>query len=57
MPNIKSAKKRVQLAAIRTARNKAIKSNLRTLSKRAVTDAAAGSENTEQSISCLLYTF
>ncbi len=50
MPNIKSAKKRVQLAAIRTARNKAIKSNLRTLSKRAVTDAAAGSENTEQSI-------
>ncbi len=35
MPNIKSAKKRVKVIATKTARNKAIKSNLRTTVKKA----------------------
>ena len=35
MPNIKSAKKRVKVIAIKTAENKAIKSNLKTVIKRA----------------------
>jgi small subunit ribosomal protein S20 len=38
MPNIKSAKKRVKVIATRTARNKAIKSDLKTALKKA--DAA-----------------
>ena len=35
MPNIKSAKKRVKVIATKTARNKAIKSNLKTTVKKA----------------------
>lgn len=35
MPNIKSAKKRVKVIAVKTARNKAAKSNLKTVLKKA----------------------
>ena len=35
MPNIKSAKKRVQIIEVRTARNKAAKTNLKTVLKKA----------------------
>ena len=35
MPNIKSAKKRVKVIAVKTAQNKAIKSNLKTVIKQA----------------------
>jgi small subunit ribosomal protein S20 len=35
MPNIKSAKKRVKVIATKTARNKALKSNLKTVIKKA----------------------
>ena len=38
MPNIKSAKKRVKVIAAKTMRNKAVKSNLKTVLKKA--DAA-----------------
>ena len=44
MPNIKSAKKRVKVIQTRTARNKAIKSDLKTALKKA--DAAVN-ENAE----------
>ena len=42
MPNIKSAKKRVQLAAMRNARNKANKSALKTAMKKFEAAAAEG---------------
>ncbi len=35
MPNIKSAKKRVKTSAVRTARNKAVSTNLKTQIKKA----------------------
>ncbi len=35
MPNIKSAKKRVKVIAVKTAHNKAVKSNLKTVIKKA----------------------
>ena len=38
MPNIKSAKKRVQVAAVRQARNKAAKTALKTVLKKADAD-------------------
>ena len=41
MPNIKSAKKRVQVIKTKTLRNKAVKSNLKTVLKKA--DAAVAS--------------
>ena len=41
MPNIKSAKKRVQFIKTKTLRNKAVKSNLKTVLKKA--DAAVAS--------------
>ena len=43
MPNIKSAKKRVQVAAIRQARNKADKTALKTILKKADADTNADS--------------
>ena len=43
MPNIKSAKKRVRITARRTIRNKMIKSNLKTLLRKAF---AEGSDET-----------
>lgn len=42
MPNIKSAKKRVKVLETKTERNKAIKSNLKTVLKKA--ESASGAE-------------
>ncbi|MBR7008500.1 MAG: 30S ribosomal protein S20 [Ruminococcus sp.] len=45
MPNIKSAKKRVKVIQTRTARNKAIKSDLKTALKKADTAVNENAEN------------
>ena len=50
MPNIKSAKKRVKVIAAKTARNKAIKTNLKTNIKKAELACASGSADTEAAI-------
>lgn len=42
MANIKSAKKRIEVAAIRTERNKAIKSKVKTYTKKVATAVVAG---------------
>ena len=47
MPNIKSAKKRVLVAANKTARNKALKSNLKTTVKKAEAAIAEGAGEQE----------
>lgn len=48
MPNIKSAKKRVLVTATKNARNKAIKSNLKSTIKKAETAIAEGGDSAEQ---------
>ena len=50
MPNIKSAKKRVKVIAVKTARNKALKSNLKTTIKTAQTSIANGSDNAQENV-------
>lgn len=45
MPNIKSAKKRVKVTAVKTLRNKAYKSALRTSIKKAQVAVSDGAEN------------
>ncbi|MBR1750043.1 MAG: 30S ribosomal protein S20 [Ruminococcus sp.] len=45
MPNIKSAKKRVKVIATKTARNKAIKSDLKTALKKADAAVAENADN------------
>jgi ribosomal protein S20 len=47
VPNIKSAKKRVLVSASKTARNKALKSNLKTTIKKAETAIAEGGDSQE----------
>ena len=47
VPNIKSAKKRVLVSASKTARNKAVKSNLKTTIKKAETAIAEGGDSSE----------
>ena len=47
MPNIKSAKKRVLVTANKTAKNKAIKSNLKTTIKKAEAAIAEGGNDQE----------
>ena len=42
MPNIKSAKKRVKVIVVKTMQNKAVKTNLKTVLKKA--EAAAGAD-------------
>lgn len=49
MPNIKSAKKRVKVIAVKTARNKASRSELRTEIKKANAAIATG-ENKEEAL-------
>ena len=48
MPNIKSAKKRVKVIAVKTARNKANRSALRTEVKKANAALETGVENNEE---------
>lgn len=50
MPNIKSAKKRVRVIAVKTARNKALKSNLKSTIKAAQTSVAGGSADSQESV-------
>ena len=47
MPNVKSAKKRVKVIAAKTALNKAKKSNLKTMLKKADLAVAENAENKE----------
>lgn len=58
MANIKSAKKRILVTEIRTARNKAIKSEVKTAIKKveaavAANDKAAADEALKNAISCI----
>jgi len=48
MPNIKSAKKRVKVIQTKTARNKAIKSDLKTALKKADTAVIDNADNKEE---------
>jgi len=50
MPNVKSAKKRVKVIAAKTALNKAKKSNLKTMIKKADLAVAANAENKEEAV-------
>ena len=50
MPNIKSAKKRVKVIKAKTLRNKAVKSNLKTVLKKAAVAAAGNSADKEAAI-------
>ncbi len=49
MPNIKSAKKRVLVTETKSARNKAVKSNLKTTIKKAEA-AIADNENSQEAV-------
>lgn len=50
MPNIKSAKKRVKVNQVNYARNKALKSNLKTVIKNANAAIAANAENKDAAV-------
>ena len=50
MPNIKSAKKRVKVAAAKTAANKIVKSSLKTSLKKADAAIETGAADKEQSV-------
>ena len=50
MPNIKSAKKRVRIIEAKTARNKALKSNLKTMIKKADAAIASSAEDKEAAV-------
>jgi len=50
MPNIKSAKKRVKVIAVKTLHNKAVKSNLKTVIKKAELALANSSEDKEAAV-------
>ena len=50
MPNIKSAKKRVKVLAVKSARNKALKSNLKTVLKGADAALAGNAEGKDEAI-------
>lgn len=50
MPNIKSAKKRVKVIETKTARNKAIKSELKTVIKKAQAAVANGDANANEAV-------
>lgn len=50
MPNIKSAKKRVKVNATKAAANKAVKSNLKTVLKKADAAITSGASNKEEAV-------
>lgn len=50
MPNIKSAKKRVKVIAVKTAQNKAANSALKTEIKKAMAAIETGSENKAEAV-------
>ncbi|HNW04324.1 MAG TPA: 30S ribosomal protein S20 [Oscillospiraceae bacterium] len=50
MPNIKSAKKRVRITAVKAERNKAIRTNLKTNIKKAELACSNAAENREEAV-------
>ena len=50
MPNIKSAKKRVKVASAKAMQNKMVKSNLKTVIKKADAATAAKADNSEAAV-------
>ena len=50
MPNIKSAKKKVKVIATKTLQNKVVKTNLKTVLKKADAAVVAGAEDKEAAI-------
>lgn len=50
MPNIKSAKKRVKVIAVKTAQNKAVKTNLKTVIKNAELALANNDANKAEAV-------
>lgn len=56
MPNIKSAKKRVKITAVKTLRNKTYKSALRTSIKKADNAIASGAEDKTQALAVAIKT-
>lgn len=56
MPNIKSAKKRVKVNAVKALRNKSIKSALHTSIKKADTAIATGAENKDEAMKTAIRT-
>lgn len=54
MPNIKSAKKRVKVNAVKALRNKSIKSALHTSIKKADVAIATGAENKGESLNAAI---
>ena len=50
MPNIKSAKKRVKVNAVKAMQNKALKSNLKTVIKKAELATAEGAADMQDSV-------
>lgn len=50
MPNIKSAKKRVKVTETKTLRNKALKSNLKTVLKKADLAVANNADNKDEAV-------
>ena len=50
MPNIKSAKKRVLITEVRTARNRAVKTNLKTVLKKANAAIESDAANSTEAV-------
>ena len=56
MPNIKSAKKRVKVNAVKAAKNKADMTNLRTLLKKANQAIEANAADKQEAVKCAIVT-
>lgn len=54
MPNIKSAKKRVKVIATKTARNKAVKTNLKTVLKKANVAVESNATDKQEAVKCAI---
>lgn len=54
MPNIKSAKKRVKVIAVKTARNKALNTNLKTTIKKANLAIVDGTADKQEAVRCAI---
>jgi len=54
MPNIKSAKKRVKVIATKTARNKSLKTNLKTILKKANVAVETNATDKQEAVKCAI---
>ncbi len=54
MPNIKSAKKRVKVIATKTARNKSLKTNLKTVLKKANSSIDTNAADKQEAVKCAI---